>query len=78
MYAEHHVSHAAAAFYPSPFDSACILTFDGDTFEAFGRMAFPLIVKSLIYESSIGISQASVVASDDSAIATSRSARTAS
>lgn len=28
-YAEHHVSHAAAAFYPSPFDSACILTFDG-------------------------------------------------
>ncbi|MCB0963625.1 MAG: carbamoyltransferase [Acidimicrobiales bacterium] len=29
VYAEHHVSHAAAAFYPSPFDSACILTFDG-------------------------------------------------
>jgi len=29
LYAEHHVSHAAAAFYPSPFDAACILTFDG-------------------------------------------------
>jgi carbamoyltransferase len=29
VFAEHHVSHAAAAFYPSPFDSACILTFDG-------------------------------------------------
>lgn len=29
VYAEHHVSHAAAAFFPSPFDSACILTFDG-------------------------------------------------
>lgn len=29
------------------------------------RLGFPLIVKSLIYESSIGISQASVVASDD-------------
>ena len=29
VYSEHHVSHAAAAFYPSPFDSACILTFDG-------------------------------------------------
>jgi len=29
VFAEHHVSHAAAAYYPSPFDSACILTFDG-------------------------------------------------
>lgn len=29
------------------------------------RLRFPLIVKSLIYESSVGISQASVVASDD-------------
>ena len=29
LFAEHHVSHAAAAFYPSPFESACVLTFDG-------------------------------------------------
>jgi len=29
VFAEHHVSHAAAAFYPSPFPSACVLTFDG-------------------------------------------------
>lgn len=29
LFAEHHVSHAAAAFYPSPFDSAAVLTFDG-------------------------------------------------
>jgi carbamoyltransferase len=29
LYAEHHTSHAAAAFYPSPFESACVLTFDG-------------------------------------------------
>ncbi|MGI8936851.1 MAG: carbamoyltransferase family protein [Iamia sp.] len=29
VYAEHHVSHASAAYYPSPFPSACILTFDG-------------------------------------------------
>lgn len=29
VFAEHHLSHAAAAFYPSPFDRACILTFDG-------------------------------------------------
>jgi carbamoyltransferase len=29
LYAEHHVSHAASAFFPSPFESACVLTFDG-------------------------------------------------
>lgn len=29
LFAEHHVSHAAAAFYPSPFDEAAILTIDG-------------------------------------------------
>ena len=28
-YSEHHVSHAASAFYPSPFESAAVLTFDG-------------------------------------------------
>lgn len=28
-FAEHHESHAAAAFYPSPFDEAAILTVDG-------------------------------------------------
>lgn len=29
LFAEHHVSHAASAFYPSPFESAAILTMDG-------------------------------------------------
>jgi carbamoyltransferase len=29
LYAEHHESHAASAFYPSPFDEAAILTIDG-------------------------------------------------
>jgi carbamoyltransferase len=28
-YAEHHISHAAAAFYPSPFERAAIVTMDG-------------------------------------------------
>ena len=28
-YAEHHVSHAAAAYYPSPFESAAVVTVDG-------------------------------------------------
>jgi carbamoyltransferase len=29
LYAEHHESHAASAFYPSPFEDAAILTIDG-------------------------------------------------
>ncbi len=29
IYAEHHESHAAGAFFPSPFEEAAILTFDG-------------------------------------------------
>ncbi len=37
------------------------LTFDGDTFEAFGRMTFPLIVKPARTDASIGIGRHSVV-----------------
>ena len=29
LFTEHHLSHAASAFYPSPFESAAILTLDG-------------------------------------------------
>ena len=29
LFPEHHLSHAASAFYPSPFDHAAILTIDG-------------------------------------------------
>ncbi len=29
LYTEHHLSHAASAFYPSPFKEAAILTLDG-------------------------------------------------
>src|SRR6266480_1130343 len=29
LFSEHHLSHAASAFYPSPFDKAVILTMDG-------------------------------------------------
>lgn len=29
LFGEHHLSHAASAFYPSPFDEAAILTLDG-------------------------------------------------
>ncbi|MBT6184040.1 MAG: hypothetical protein HOI07_04745, partial [Betaproteobacteria bacterium] len=29
LFSEHHLSHAASAFYPSPFEKAAILTIDG-------------------------------------------------
>lgn len=29
LFAEHHLSHAASAFYPSPYDESAILTIDG-------------------------------------------------
>jgi carbamoyltransferase len=29
LFSEHHLSHAASAFYPSPFESAAVLTMDG-------------------------------------------------
>jgi carbamoyltransferase len=29
LFCEHHMSHAASAFYPSPFESAAVLTLDG-------------------------------------------------
>ncbi len=29
LFGEHHMSHAASAFYPSPFESAAVLTLDG-------------------------------------------------
>ena len=29
LFSEHHQSHAASAFYPSPFDEAVVLTMDG-------------------------------------------------
>ena len=29
LFCEHHLSHAASAFYPSPFEDAAVLTMDG-------------------------------------------------
>src|SRR6202171_3609610 len=29
LFTEHHLSHAASAFFPSPYDSAVVLTMDG-------------------------------------------------
>ena len=29
LFPEHHLSHAASAYYPSPFEDSAILTIDG-------------------------------------------------
>ena len=29
LFSEHHLSHAASAFFPSPFERAAVLTLDG-------------------------------------------------
>jgi carbamoyltransferase len=39
LFSEHHLSHAASAFYPSPFDTAAILTLDGVGEWATGSLA---------------------------------------
>ena len=37
LFAEHHQSHAASAFYPSPFEKAAILCLDGVTTDVLTR-----------------------------------------
>ncbi len=59
-YAEHHESHAASAFYPSPFEEAAILTMDGvgewaTASIGVGRGANIEILKELHWPDSIGL-----------------------
>jgi carbamoyltransferase len=60
FFAEHHFSHAASAFYPSPFDEAVVLTLDGvgewaTTTVAIGRGSDLRIVKEIHFPHSIGL-----------------------
>lgn len=60
MFAEHHISHAASAFYPSPFDEAVVLTVDGvgewaTTTVSIGRGSDLRIVKELHFPHSLGL-----------------------
>lgn len=60
MFAEHHFSHAASAYYPSPFDEAVVLTLDGvgewaTSTVAIGRGADLEIVKELHFPHSLGL-----------------------
>ncbi len=59
-FCEHHISHAASAFYPSPFDEAIILTIDGvgewaSTSVAIGRKNQIQIKKEIHFPHSLGL-----------------------
>ena len=60
LFAEHHQSHAASAFFPSPFESAAILTMDGvgewaTTSLAMGRGRTIELLKELHFPHSLGL-----------------------
>lgn len=59
-YSEHHLSHAASAFYPSPFEDAAILTVDGvgewaTTTIGHGRGKQIEILRELHFPHSVGL-----------------------
>ncbi len=60
FFSEHHLSHAASAFFPSPFDEAIILTADGvgewaTTTVAIGRKNDLKIKKEIHFPHSLGL-----------------------
>jgi carbamoyltransferase len=60
LFAEHHQSHAASAFYPSPFDEALILTMDGvgewaTTSVSIGRNQGIEMLKEIHFPHSLGL-----------------------
>ena len=59
-FSEHHYSHAASAFYPSPFDEAVVLTLDGvgewaTTTVAIGKKNKLEIIKEIHFPHSLGL-----------------------
>ena len=60
LFSEHHLSHAASAYYPSPFDSAAVLTLDGvgewtTTSLAIGKGSDLNVVKEIHFPHSLGL-----------------------
>jgi carbamoyltransferase len=60
LYAEHHESHAASAFFPSPFEEAAILTIDGvgewaTASMGVGRGSDLRLIKELRWPDSLGL-----------------------
>jgi carbamoyltransferase len=59
-YPEHHLSHAASAFYPSPFEEAAIVTIDGvgewaTTTIGYGQGSKITLLKELHFPHSVGL-----------------------
>ncbi|MFO1377649.1 MAG: carbamoyltransferase [Steroidobacteraceae bacterium] len=60
LFSEHHLSHAASAFFPSPFESAAILTMDGvgewaTTSLAVGRGNDISVLREIHFPHSLGL-----------------------
>lgn len=60
LFSEHHLSHAASAFYPSPFSEAAILTIDGvgefaTTSLSYGNKSEIKKIKEIHFPHSIGL-----------------------
>jgi carbamoyltransferase len=60
LFSEHHLSHAASAFFPSPFESAAVLTMDGvgewtTTSLALGNGNNLSVIKEIHFPHSIGL-----------------------
>ena len=60
LFSEHHLSHAASAYYPSPFDSAAVLTLDGvgewtTTSLAIGKGSDLQVLKEIHFPHSLGL-----------------------
>lgn len=60
LFCEHHLSHAASAFYPSPFEEAVVLTMDGvgewaTTSAAMGVGNYLEIFKEIYFPHSLGL-----------------------
>ena len=60
LFGEHHQSHAASAYYPSPFESAAVLTMDGvgewtTTSLAIGKGRDLKVMKEIHFPHSLGL-----------------------
>ena len=60
LFSEHHLSHAASAFYPSPFEEAAVLTMDGvgewtTTSLAVGKGSDLKVLKEIHFPHSLGL-----------------------
>ena len=60
LFSEHHLSHAASAYFPSPFESAAVLTLDGvgewtTTSLAIGKGSNLKVIKEIHFPHSLGL-----------------------